>query len=137
MLPLHSRARTGPAITTAAALAASAALALGSLAAGTTAHAAVDDGLVLKYNLTETAGTVAEDSSGNGRNGVVSGDATLLGAEGLQLGGSNGYVKLPDDVMRGLDSITVVDFEASAGPSEFANSAITDWQRRVTRRSGL
>ena len=37
----------------------------------------------------------------------------------------------------GLDSITVVDFEASAGPSEFANSAITDWQRRVTRRSGL
>jgi len=107
MLPLHSRARTGPAITTAAALAASAALALGSLAAGTTAHAAVDDGLVLKYNLTETAGTVAEDSSGNGRNGVVSGDATLLGAEGLQLGGSNGYVKLPDDVMRGLDSITV------------------------------
>ncbi|WP_426299390.1 immunoglobulin-like domain-containing protein [Arthrobacter sp. R-11] len=107
MLPLHSRARTGPAITTAAALAASAALALGSLAAGTTAHAAVDDGLVLKYNLTQTAGTVAEDSSGNGRNGVVSGDATLLGAEGLQLGGSNGYVKLPDDVMRGLDSITV------------------------------
>ena len=96
-----------PGITTAAALAASAALALGSLAAGTTAHAAVDDGLVLKYNLTETAGTVAEDSSGNGRNGVVSGDATLLGAEGLQLGGSNAYVKLPDDVMRGLDSITV------------------------------
>ena len=37
----------------------------------------------------------------------------------------------------GLDSITVVDFEASAGPSEFANSAMTDWQRRVTRRSGL
>jgi len=37
----------------------------------------------------------------------------------------------------GLDSITVVDFEASVGPSEFANSAMTDWQRRVTRRSGL
>jgi hypothetical protein len=36
-----------------------------------------------------------------------------------------------------LDSITVVDFDASVGPSEFANSAMTDWQRRVARRSGL
>jgi len=108
MLPIHPRARTGPALTTAAALAASAALALGGLVAAAPAHAAVDDGLVLKYNLTDTAaGTVAQDSSGNGRNGVISGDATALGSEGLQLGGSNGYVKLPNDVMRGLDSITV------------------------------
>ena len=37
----------------------------------------------------------------------------------------------------GLDSITVVDFEASVGPSEFGNSTMTDWQRRVARRSRL
>ena len=101
MLPTHSRARTGPALITAAALA------LGGLAASAPAHAAVDDGLVLKYSLTEAAGTVAEDSSGNGRNGVISGDATSLGSEGLQLGGTNGHVRLPNDVMRGLNSITV------------------------------
>lgn len=101
MLPTHSRARTGPALITAAVLA------LGGLAAAAPAHAAVDDGLVLKYNLTEAAGTVAEDSSGNGRNGVISGDATSLGSEGLQLGGTSGHVRLPNDVMRGLDSITV------------------------------
>ncbi|UVJ39809.1 immunoglobulin-like domain-containing protein [Arthrobacter sp. CJ23] len=95
------RARRGPALITAAAVM------LGGLAAGSPAQAAVDDGLVLKYNLTETAGTVAEDSSGNGRNGVISGDATTLGTEGLQLGGTNGHVRLPNDVMRGLDSITV------------------------------
>jgi hypothetical protein len=101
MLPTRSRARTGPALITAAALA------LGGLIAAAPAQAAVDDGLVLKYNLTETAGTVAEDSSGNGRNGVISGDATMLGSEGLQLGGTNAHVRLPNDVMRGLDSITV------------------------------
>lgn len=101
MLTTPSKARTGPALITAAVLA------LGGLAAGAPAQAAVDDGLVLKYNLTESAGSVAEDSSGNGRNGVISGDAALLGTEGLQLGGTNAHVRLPNDVMRGLDAITV------------------------------
>ena len=95
------RARTGPAVLTAAALV------LGGLAAGAPAQAAIDDGLVLKYNLTEPTGSVAEDTSGNGRNGAISGDASRLGDEGLQLGGTNAHVRLPNDVMRGLDSITV------------------------------
>lgn len=95
------RARTGPAVLAAAALV------LGGLAASAPAQAAIDDGLVLKYNLTEPTGAVAEDTSGNGRNGVISGDASRLGGEGLQLGGTNGHVRLPNDVMRGLDSITV------------------------------
>lgn len=37
----------------------------------------------------------------------------------------------------GLDSITVVDFETSAGASQFSDSAMTDWHRRLTRRSRL
>lgn len=101
MLTTPTKDRTGPALITAAALV------LGGLAAGAPAQAAIDDGLVLKYNLTEQTGTVAEDSSGNGRNGVISGDASSLGGEGLQLGGTNAHVRLPNDVMRGLDSITV------------------------------
>ncbi|MBT2521054.1 immunoglobulin-like domain-containing protein [Arthrobacter sp. ISL-28] len=95
------RARTGPAALTAAVLG------LGGLAASTPAQAAIDDGLVLKYNLTEPTGAVAEDTSGNGHNGVISGDASRLGGEGLQLGGTNGHVRLPNDIMRGLNSITV------------------------------
>ncbi|MDP3893095.1 family 43 glycosylhydrolase, partial [Nocardioides sp.] len=48
----------------------------------------------------------AADSSGHGYHGTVSGDATW--ADGaLTLGGTNGHVKLPDNMMAGLDAITV------------------------------
>ncbi len=65
-----------------------------------------ENGLVAQYELDETAGNVAEDSTGHGYDGVVSGDATW--ADGaLNLGGTNGHVKLPDNMMAGLDAITV------------------------------
>lgn len=65
-----------------------------------------ENGLVAHYALDETAGTVAEDGTGHGYDGVVSGDATW--ADGaLNLGGTNGHVRLPDDMMAGLDAITV------------------------------
>lgn len=65
-----------------------------------------ENGLVAHYALDETAGTVAADSTGHGYDGVVSGDATW--ADGaLNLGGTNGHVRLPDDMMAGLDAITV------------------------------
>src|SRR5215213_3829528 len=69
--------------------------------------ASAADGLVLHYPLTETDGTVAADTSGGGRNATVIGDATRGGAEGLQLGGVDGHVKLPDDVLRGLTEVSV------------------------------
>jgi large repetitive protein len=75
--------------------------------AAPSAAATLDEGLVLQYDLTQTAGTTVTDASGNGRNGTVSGDTTWQGSEGLNLGGTNGYVRLPDDVMRGLTDITV------------------------------
>ena len=38
----------------------------------------------------------------------------------------------------GLDSVTVVDFQLTREPAECtASPAVADWQRRVTRRSGL
>ena len=66
----------------------------------------VTDGLLLKYDLTQTSGTTVTDSSGNSRNGTLVGGATWTGSE-LSLDGSDDHVKLPDDLMAGLSSITV------------------------------
>lgn len=82
-----------------------AALTLGAGALVPSAASAADEGLALWYRFDETSGTVASDSSGNGRNGTLNGDASW--GDGLQLGGANGYVKVPDNLMRGMTSITV------------------------------
>src|SRR5688500_15135792 len=72
----------------------------------TTAGAAPEDvtaGLVLRYDLAQTSGTTVTDSSGNGRNGTLVGGGTWTGSD-LTLDGTDDYVKLPDNVMTGLDS---------------------------------
>ncbi|SMD27304.1 family 43 glycosylhydrolase [Kibdelosporangium aridum] len=71
------------------------------------AAATLDQGLVVRYDLTQSSGNAVTDTSGNGRNGTLSGDATWQGAEGLSLGGANGHVRLPNDIMRGLTGISV------------------------------
>lgn len=63
-------------------------------------------GLVLHYALTGDGGTTATDLSGSGRDGEVLGGAEL-GAHGVVLDGVDDFVDLPDDVMAGLDEITV------------------------------
>lgn len=65
-----------------------------------------ENGLVAHYELEESSGTTASDSSGHGYDGTVSGDATWADG-GLTLGGTNGHVRLPDNMMAGLDAITV------------------------------
>lgn len=71
-------------------------------------HAAtLDEGLVVRYDLTGGSGTTVPDASGHGRDATVSGDATWQGEEGLRLGGVNGHVHLPDNLMRDLTDITV------------------------------
>lgn len=65
-----------------------------------------ENGLVAHYALDETTGSVAADSSGHGYDGTVAGDTTWADG-GLSLGGTNGHVKLPDNMMAGLDAITV------------------------------
>jgi beta-xylosidase len=64
------------------------------------------DGLVAHYELDETSGTTAVDSTGHGYDGTVSGDTSWADG-GLTLGGTNGHVKLPDNMMTGLQAITV------------------------------
>ena len=73
-----------------------------------TAAAAADvtDGLVLRYDLNQTSGTAVPDTSGNGRDGVLSGDASWSPA-GLSLGGGNGHVRLPNNVLKDLNQVTV------------------------------
>ncbi|MFI5624594.1 family 43 glycosylhydrolase [Nocardioides sp. NPDC051685] len=65
-----------------------------------------ENGLVAHYALDETTGTTAADSSGHGYDGTISGD-TAWADGGLTLGGTNGHVKLPDNMMAGLDAISV------------------------------
>jgi beta-xylosidase len=68
--------------------------------------AADENGLVAQYDLDETSGAVATDSTGHGYDGAISGDATF--ADGaLNLGGTDGHVRLPNNMMAGLDAITV------------------------------
>jgi aBig family protein/concanavalin A-like lectin/glucanase superfamily protein len=78
-----------------------------TLAALSLAFAPATDGLVAHYPLAQTAGTAVTDASGNGRDATVQGGATWRGSEGLQLGGSDGYVKLPDNLLRGLSAVSV------------------------------
>ncbi|MEW2398979.1 family 43 glycosylhydrolase [Streptomyces sp. NPDC046862] len=77
-------------------------------AADTADTADITDGLVLRYKLDASSGSVAADSSGNGRDGTVNGTAGWSGSgEGLAFNGSDTYVKVPNNIMSGLDSITV------------------------------
>ncbi|WP_443065126.1 family 43 glycosylhydrolase [Streptomyces sp. NBC_00576] len=90
------------------------AVAVASLLAGVVGPAApvqaaeITDGLALWYKLDATSGTVAADASGHGRNGTVNGTASWSDAgEGLSFNGSSTYIKVPDDIMSGMNSITV------------------------------
>ncbi|WP_031486078.1 family 43 glycosylhydrolase [Streptomyces bicolor] len=82
--------------------------ALPAQAAGTTEAAEITDGLALWYKLDATSGSTATDASGNGRDGTVSGAADWSGTgQGLAFNGSDTYIKVPNDVMKGMDAITV------------------------------
>ncbi|WP_084039359.1 family 43 glycosylhydrolase [Demequina sp. NBRC 110053] len=66
-----------------------------------------EEGLVGHWPLDETEGTVAADTSGNGLDATYVGGPELQGDAGARLDGIDDYIQLPDDVMDGLDSITV------------------------------
>jgi hypothetical protein len=65
-----------------------------------------ENGLIARYRMDQSSGSTVVDSSGNGHDATVSGDTSWTG-DSLVLGGDNGHVKLPDDLMAGLDEITV------------------------------
>jgi GH43 family beta-xylosidase len=85
------------------------ALSFGALAVSVhpAAAATIDDDLIVHYELAETSGTVAADTSGHANNAAYEGSPTLSGAEGVRLDGVDDDVKLPDNIMSGLSSMTV------------------------------
>jgi large repetitive protein len=89
------------------ALSAMMALAVAVVTVPPVAHAAASSELLVHYKFDEAAGTVAMDSTGNGRNASVINGATWTAGEGLRFDGVDDYVKLPDNLMKDLPSITV------------------------------
>ena len=71
----------------------------------TAAVAATADGPLLWYKFDETSGTVVADASGHGRDGTLVGGGTWN--DGLALDGVDDHVDMPDDLLAGLDAITV------------------------------
>ncbi|WP_406005213.1 family 43 glycosylhydrolase [Streptomyces sp. NBC_00637] len=68
----------------------------------------VTDGLALWYKLDATSGTTVTDASGNGRDGTVTGTAGWSSTgQGLAFNGTDTYVKMPNDVLKGMDAISV------------------------------
>ncbi|GIF40726.1 immunoglobulin-like domain-containing protein [Actinoplanes xinjiangensis] len=81
--------------------------------------APITDGLVLWYKLDEKSGARATDSSGHDRNGTVTGAASWTGGDGLTFDGSSTYVKAPDNVLSGLDSVSI-SFDVLMDPQQAA-----------------
>ncbi|MEU6919324.1 family 43 glycosylhydrolase [Streptomyces olindensis] len=68
----------------------------------------ITDGLALWYKLDADSGGTVTDASGHGRDGTLNGSADWSASgEGLAFNGSDTYIKVPDDVMKGMNSITV------------------------------
>ncbi|MFE6622871.1 family 43 glycosylhydrolase [Streptomyces sp. NPDC057740] len=85
-----------------------AAPALPAQAAATAEAAEVTDGLALWYKLDAASGSTVTDASGHGRDATVNGTADWSGTgEGLAFNGSDTYLKVPNDVMKGMAAITV------------------------------
>ncbi|MFF4629272.1 family 43 glycosylhydrolase [Streptomyces griseorubiginosus] len=89
-----------------------AALLLGLTAPVLPAHAAdtagVADGPALWYKLDAASGSTVPDASGHGRDGTLNGTADWSNpGQGLAFNGSDTYIKVPDDVMKGMTSISV------------------------------
>jgi hypothetical protein len=95
--------------------------------------------LVGWWKLDETTGTVAADSSGNGRNGTVTGTAGWNSGDGFTFGGGansgGNAVKLPDNLLSGLDNVTV-DFDVWVDPVLSGNNFIFNLGNTATWPNG-
>ena len=103
-----------------------------------------DPTLLLWYRFDEASGTVAADSSGNGRNGTVAGQAAFVTGQlgnAIDLDGSDPkFVQLPDGLLTQLDDFTIAtvpersarlgDLHAGIDDAVFDISPLLDWAER-------
>ena len=66
-----------------------------------------EESLLVQYDFSETSGSSVADSSGNGFTGTLSGGAAFSSGT-LSLNGSNGYVTIPNGVMKGVHNVTIL-----------------------------
>lgn len=76
---------------------------------------------ILQYNFDEGSGTAATDSSGNSNHGTLQGTAWSTSGRfngGVNFSGSNQSVRLPDNIVTGVNAITVAAWvKLSANPA--------------------
>jgi hypothetical protein len=97
---------------------------MGGVVAGVTPASGTEGDLASElvgwWKLDETSGTVAADSSGNDRHGAVVGATSWNGGDGFTFGGgangSGNAITLPDNLLLGLEDVTV-DFDVWVDPS--------------------
>ncbi len=80
--------------------------------------------IIASYNMNQTSGTTANDSSGNGNHAALSGGTSWVAGKngnGLGLNGTNAYASLPSGIVGNLN-----DFTISTWVKVTANS---DWAR--------
>lgn len=99
-----------------------AALAVGLIApaaVATSASAETSSNLLLKYDLNDASGTQAFDSSGHNNNATLTAGAAFTASGknygGVQLDGTDDYVKLPNGALQGAHDVTLsVDVKLDA-----------------------
>jgi beta-xylosidase len=75
-------------------------------------------GEILHYTFDQTSGTEVADSSGNGLNGKIVGGASWQPDGALTLDGAGAYVDVPDNILSGVQDVTVeADVKVSAAQS--------------------
>ncbi|MFW2514697.1 family 43 glycosylhydrolase, partial [Demequina sp. SO4-13] len=106
-----------------------------AVAASVPAQAVAEDNLVAHYRLDEASGTVAVDSSGNGNDGTYVGGPALQGDAGVRLDGTEDYVDLPDNLVAGIESVTV-SMDVLIRTSQSGNYFIWNLGNTATGESG-
>ncbi|WP_168123243.1 DUF5695 domain-containing protein [Paenibacillus sp. HB172176] len=95
-----------------------------------TVNATLPD-LIAHYMFSESSGTTAADSSGNGKTGTLNGGASFAtGQSGnaVTLNGSNGYVSMPGSIVNGATDITIAAWVKA--------SSLSNWTRIFDIGSG-